>query len=306
MVRFSEYIIEPKRGVWMERTIFRYHLGEVDMHTHTTASDGKLRPYELVQRAQTIGLRAVAIADHDTFGGIQEAMEAGERLGVEVIPAIELSCEADGHDLHLLGYYMDYTNPQLLERLAYFRDVRERRAFLMVEKLQKLGYPITWERVLEIAGDATAIGRPHIAQALLEAGYISSWEEAFDRLIGDNGPAYVPKAKMTPKEAIDLVHTYGGVSVLAHPGLNTTPDYVQILIQWGLQGIEVYHPRHDPETAQLYRDLAEKHNLAITGGSDFHGISEAIQNSDEHGELGDVRVPYAFVESLKKRATHPS
>lgn len=286
----------------MEREAYRYNLGDVDLHAHTTASDGKLTPEELVARAKAVGLRAVGIADHDTFGGVDAAIQAGKELGIEVIPAIELSCEADGHDLHLLGYYMDYHHPELLERLQYFRDIRERRAFLMVQKLNELGYPISWERVLEIAGDAQAIGRPHVAQALLEAGLVSSWQEAFDRLIGDGKPAYVPKAKMTPKEAIELVLAYGGVPVVAHPALNTTPDYVEQMIQWGLRGIEVYHTRHSPEDVEQYRSLAEKHGLLITGGSDFHGISEEINDSDEHGELGDVRVPYAFVEALKEAA----
>lgn len=286
----------------MERNVYRYHLGDVDLHAHTTASDGKLTPEELVARAKAVGLRAVGIADHDTFGGIDAAIQAGKELGVEVVPAIELSCEADGHDLHLLGYYMDYHNPELQERLQYFQDIRERRAFLMVQKLNELGYPISWERVQEIAGDAQAIGRPHVAQALLEAGLVSSWQEAFDQLIGDGGPAYVPKAKMTPKEAIELVLTYGGVPVVAHPALNTTPDYVERMIEWGLRGIEIYHTRHSPEDVEQYRALAEKHGLLITGGSDFHGISEEINDSDEHGELGDVRVPYAFVEALKEAA----
>ncbi len=291
-----------QKGDGMAREVYRYHLGDVDMHTHTTASDGRLSPRALVQRAHEVGLRAVGIADHDTFGGIEEALQAGQDLGVEVIPAIELSCEADGHDLHLLGYYMDHTHPDLLARLAYFRDIRERRAYLMVEKLRDLGYPIAWERVQEIAGDADAIGRPHIAQALLEAGYVQSWEEAFDRLIGDGGPAYVPKAKMTPREAIELVLEYGGVPVIAHPGLNTTPEYVEQMIAWGLRGIEVYHPRHSPEEVARYRDLAQRHGLVITGGSDFHGIAEEIGDRDEHGNIGDVRVPYAFVEALKEVA----
>jgi len=286
----------------MAREVYRYHLGDVDLHTHTTASDGKLTPEALVARAKEVGLRAVGVADHDTFGGVDAAMEAGKALGVEVIPAIELSCEANGQDLHLLGYYMDHHNPELQERLQYFRDVRERRAFLMVQKLNELGYPVSWERVLEIAGDAQAIGRPHVAQALLEAGLVNSWEQAFEELIGDGKPAYVPKAKMTPKEAIDFVLAYGGVPVIAHPALNTTPEYVEQLIAWGLRGIEVYHTRHRPEDVAQYRTLAEKHGLLITGGSDFHGISEAIGDTDEHGELGDVRVPYAFVEALKEAA----
>ncbi len=290
----------------MAREIYRYRLGDVDLHTHTTASDGKLTPGELVARAKQVGLRAVGIADHDTFGGVDAAMEAGKNLGVEVIPAIELSCEADGHDLHLLGYYMDHHNPELQKRLEYFRDIRERRAFLMVQKLNELGYPVSWERVLEIAGDAQSIGRPHVAQALLEAGLVASWEQAFEELIGDGKPAYVPKAKMTPKEAIELVLTYGGVPVIAHPALNTTPEYVEQMIAWGLRGIEVYHTRHSPEDVARYRALAEKHGLVITGGSDFHGISEEIGDSDEHGELGDVRVPYAFVEALKEAAASVS
>ncbi len=269
-----------------------------DLHTHTTASDGRLTPSELIQLARKRGVHTLGIADHDTFHGLREARQAAQDAGIELVPGIELSCQEGDRDIHLLGYYLDFDHPELEARLEFFRNERFHRAKKMVAKLQDLGIHISWERVLEIAGDAQSIGRPHVAQAILEKGYASSWDEIFEKWIGDHAPAYVPKAKMTPKEAIQLVLDFGGIPVIAHPALNADPDYVRHLVQYGLRGVEVLHSRHSEEDVQTYRQLAEELGLLMTGGSDFHGIREG----DEHGDLGSVLVPLSWVEALKRAA----
>ncbi len=265
-----------------------------DLHTHTTASDGRLTPTQLVELAANIGLSTIAITDHDTVAGLPEGIEAGKRLGVEVIPGIELSTEDNGTDIHMLGYFIDYQNPDFIEMLHHFQMIRLERAKKIIEKLAELGVHITLEEVIQIAGNAASIGRPHIAQAILNRGYVSDFQEAFDKYIGAEGPAYVPKYKLPTVEGTKFLYKAGGVPVIAHPGLSTTPDYVEFLAKNGhIRGIEVWHPEHTPEQVHTYYKLAEKYRLLKTGGSDFHGVPGK-------SKLGQVTVAYVSVAALKR------
>ena len=263
----------------------------VDLHAHTNHSDGVLSPHELVEKAVEIGLAALGVTDHDTVSAIPVAEAYAAKYDLEIVPGVELSTEDKGREVHILGYYIDIHSQELNERMAFFRDVRKARAYKIVEKLRSLGVHLDIHRVLEIAGDA-AVGRPHIARAMVEAGYVKDIKEAFDRYIADDGPAYVPKAKMTPLEAIDLVRRAEGIPVIAHPGLLGDPDYVRFLARHGLAGIEVWHSEHTPEDTALYGALADELGLLKTGGSDFHGKGHRTQ-------LGVPEVPYEILDQLK-------
>lgn len=264
---------------------------KVDLHAHTNHSDGVLTPHELVEKAVEIGLTALGITDHDTVSAIPIAQTYAVKYGLEIVPGVELSTEDNGREVHMLGYLIDIHSRELNERMAFFRDVRKARAYKIVEKLAQLGVHIDINRVLEIAGDA-AVGRPHIARALVEAGYVRDIKEAFDRYIADDGPAYVPKAKMTPLEAMELIKRAGGIPVIAHPGLLGDPDYVRFLARHGLVGVEVWHSEHSPEDMAFYEALADELGLLKTGGSDFHGKGHRTQ-------LGVPEVSYEVLEQLK-------
>jgi len=266
----------------------------VDLHIHTTASDGVHSPAQVVQVAIDKGLEAIAITDHDTTDGVDQAVAAasGERL--EVIPGIELSAEEVPREVHILGYYIDHRDQILQERLAVLRRARRERAWKMVKKLETTGTPVSWERVLEIAGETSAFGRPHIAKALLERGYVGSLNEAFDRYIGLRGPAYVSRYKLTPAEAVKMITDAEGLPVLAHP--RGQEDVIPKLAALGLVGLEAYYPSYSREERDLLAKLAEEHNLIATGGSDFHGYN----GGDPARSLGEVPVP---LESLKRLRT---
>jgi predicted metal-dependent phosphoesterase TrpH len=273
----------------------------VDLHLHTTLSDGRLAPRALVQHAHARGVRWLAITDHDTTDGLPEAEAEAARLGLELIPGIELSTDLGSLSVHVLGYFLAYQEPALQERLVLLRDDRVYRARRMVERLGELGYPIAWERVLAIAGEGS-VGRPHIAQALLEAGYIQSIAEAFDRFIGDHGPAYVERMKLTPAEAIALIHACGGVASLAHP--YDAPDVAALvaeLVPAGLDGVETYYQGYAPEQVERLLALADAYGLIPTGGSDFHGFPMGDSPEIEN-DVGSVYVPEEVVERLRARA----
>jgi len=269
-------------------------MGRVDLHIHTTASDGVHSPAQVVQVAIDKGLEAIAITDHDTTDGVDQAVAAasGERL--EVIPGIELSAEEGPREVHILGYYIDHRDQILQERLAVLRRARRERAWKMVKKLETTGTPVSWERVLEIAGETSAFGRPHIAKALLERGYVGSLNEAFDRYIGLRGPAYVSRYKLTPAEAVKMITDAEGLPVLAHP--RGQEDVIPKLSALGLVGLEAYYHSYSKEERELLAKLAEEHNLIATGGSDFHGYN----GGDPARSLGEVPVP---LESLKRLRT---
>jgi hypothetical protein len=247
----------------------------IDLHTHTNRSDGTFTPPELVRLASQRGLEVVAITDHDTTDGLEEGSGAGRELGVEVVPGVELSAEHQGTSVHVLCYWMDREDEGLQAELVRLRSERYLRGEVMVEKLRSLGYSISFERVREIAGNGNIV-RPHIAQALVEAGVVADEEEAFDRLIGDDGPAHVPKHALAPLEALELVHRAGGVCVLAHPGMWSAEapvpeDLIEAMAEAGMAGLEADHSDHSPEQREHYRDLAKRLGLVVTGGSDCHG-----------------------------------
>ncbi len=266
-----------------------------DLHLHTNFSDGTFSPERVVMEASHLGLSAIAITDHDILDGIEPALSAGEQYGVEVIPGVELSSESDGAEVHILGYYMDWQNQQFCQRLQEFRESRRIRAMKMVDKLNQLGLDMEYDDVLERA-DLIAIGRPHVANALVKRGYVATASEAFYRFLGDNGPAYVPKYKLAPAEAIAMILDVGGVPIIAHPGM-IHQSLVPELASLGLMGVEAFHPSHSVQISDYYCDLAEKHNLLITGGSDCHGEAKGAMT------MGKIRLPYKYIDALKEART---
>jgi 3',5'-nucleoside bisphosphate phosphatase len=247
----------------------------IDLHTHSTHSDGTFGPAELVRLAADRDLQVVALTDHDTTNGLPEALATGLEVGVQVVPGVEFSAEYLGTSVHILCYWMDEEDRALQLELRRLREDRYRRGELMVEKLGSLGLPVEFERVREIAGDATIV-RPHIAQAMVEAGVVASEKEAFDRYIGDGGPAHVAKHALDPLDAVALIEDAGGVCALAHPGMwgdqSSVPDeLIERMAAAGMRGLEVDHPDHTPEARERYRALADRLGLIATGGSDCHG-----------------------------------
>ncbi len=248
---------------------------KADLHLHTTASDGQLRPSELVELARKNHLNTIAITDHDTTDGLLEAQQAANDYPV-VVPGIELSAEENDVDVHMLGYYVQPDNKDFQATLTRFRHDRLDRGQGMVEKLAALGKPIRWERVLELSNGGS-VGRPHVARAMVEAGHVESVNAAFDLYLHHGGPAYVSRKRMSPEEAVELIHAAGGVAVMAHPGL--VPDYLGVLerlVTAGLDGVEYNHPRNPATVRENVRAVALKHNLIMTGGSDFHRMGDAM------------------------------
>ncbi len=270
----------------------------IDLHTHSLRSDGALSPPDLVKRAAARGVRIQALSDHDTLAGVAEAAATASDLGVRIIAATELNTESEWGDAHVLGYFIDPTDAALDARLRWLRENRGRRIELMVEKLNALGYGVDLARVLEIA-QGGALGRPHLAQALFEKGYVSSYDDAFNTLIAKDSPAYVARVGLTPIEAVTLVREHGGVPSLAHPGTVVGLDgLLPKLVAAGLAGIEAYYGGHTPEMTARCLDRARKLDLIPTGGSDFHGRGE-------HGtDLGGVFVPPETIERLESRRGH--
>ncbi len=248
----------------------------IDLHVHSLFSDGTFTPREAVSLAKERGLSTMALTDHDTVNGLDEAFSAGDELGVEIVPGIEFSTVYEGNGVHVLCYFMDAENPELAAELQRLQDDRYRRGEKMVEKLQELGYPITFDRVREIAEGGNIV-RPHVAQALVEAGVIATTKDAFtEEFIGSNGRAYVEKHALHPLEALRLIHSAGGACVLAHPGTfretrPVPPTLIDELAAAGLDGIEVSHPEHTPEVEAEYLQAAHRLGLIWTGSSDCHG-----------------------------------
>jgi predicted metal-dependent phosphoesterase TrpH len=263
----------------------------VDLHVHTTASDGQLSPAELVHRAIGLGLKTIAITDHDTTDGIAQALEVATGTGLSVIPGVEISADMAHSEIHILGYYVAHQDPVLCDTLALLRAARLDRACKIVNKLTRMGMPVKWERVRQYA-DGSSIGRPHIAQAMLETGHVSSVDEAFRRYLGRNGPAYVDRYKLAPAEAVQTILAASGLPVLAHPLRDT--HLLPELIHAGLVGLEAYYTNYAQEDTAFLLQLASKYGLLVTGGSDFHG--EAVQRRHE---LGAVAVPEAVVAQLR-------
>ena len=267
----------------------------IDLHTHSVRSDGAYEPAEVVRRAAARGVRILSLSDHDTLAGAAEAVAAGEQHGVRVIPATELNTESEWGDVHVLGYFLDPTDAALEDRLRWLRENRGRRIELMVENLNALGFPVSLDRVLAIA-QGGALGRPHLAQALFEAGHVPTYDDAFHTLIAKDAPAYVARVGLTPFEAVRLVRDHGGVPSLAHPFTALELDLLlPQLVDAGLAGIECYYGSHPADATARYLELAARYDLVPTGGSDFHGRGE-------HGTpLGGVRVPPASIDALESR-----
>lgn len=265
----------------------------IDLHAHTTFSDGDLTPEALVRRAVERGLRALSITDHDSVEAFAPALaEAGDDL--ELVPGIEISTSQNGLDLHILGYYLDPESPELAQRLLRFREERHERMRSMVDRLHELGITVDVEEVIAVAG-LGVVGRPHLAQVLIRAGHAESADDAFRRLLGARGLAFVPRPTFPPADAIALIQAAGGVSSLAHPGPGLVDSVVEGLAARGLDGIEVWHPQHHPLTVRRYQALADRLGLIATGGSDFHGEGRSA-------DLGDMPVPERVLTTLKKAA----
>lgn len=248
-------------------------MAEIDLHLHTTESDGKLTPPDLIALAVQRELKFIAITDHDTTDGLDPAWKAAmSSPQLTVIAGIELSTDIPGNEIHVLGYYIDHRDTNFQMLLQSFRESRVGRAQKMVEKLGEMGMPLEWTRVREIAGRGS-IGRPHVAQAMLERGYISQFQEAFEKYIGRNGPAYVEREKQTPEAAVQLIGEVGGVAVLAHPAqVDNLENVLTSLKAAGLKGMEVHYAQYDAETVARLAALAEKYDLLPCGGSDYHAL----------------------------------
>lgn len=266
---------------------------EIDLHIHTTASDGLYTPAEVVEMACAAGLRVVSICDHDTVDGLAEAFRAAEGTDLELIPGVEVSADADGLEVHILGYFVDQGNSELRTALARFRESRLQRAREMLARLEALGVPLSWDRVQELAREGT-LGRVHIAEAMREARYVASSREAFERYVGHGRPAYVRRLRVSAVEAMRLIYGAGGLPVLAHPWdlLPIVPG----LPAEGLAGLEVYYTGYSRAMTARLCVLAREHDLVCTGGSDFHGLALLPDNP-----LGGVRVPAGCVEALRRR-----
>lgn len=272
----------------------------IDLHTHSTASDGSMRPAELVRYAREAGLAAIALTDHDSMGGVEEAIGEGKKTGVEVVAGVEIGVEFKP-EMHMLGYFFGDSYENIREVLEELRQNREKRNPQIVEKLNEMDFAITMEEVREAAG-GNVIGRPHIAKVLVDKGYAASVSEVFDKYLSAGRPAYFKKDRLTPGQGMQEILKAGGVPVLAHP-LYLERDWDQLdellaqLKQEGLKGLEVYYTDHSEEDIIQYRRLAEKHGLVMTGGSDFHGSFKP--DIDLGKGRGNLRVPYELLEKLK-------
>jgi predicted metal-dependent phosphoesterase TrpH len=266
----------------------------VNLHVHSTASDGKFSPSELIAKAASLGLTVISITDHDTIDGITEALEAARAFpGLKFIPGVEISCDLADGEAHMLGYFIDFTSPELKAALDRFRNSREGRAQRMIDKLGGMGIRLDWQRVQEIAGDGS-IGRPHIAEAMVEKGYINAVKDAFNGYIERSGPAYAEREKMTPAEAVALILNAEGIPVLAHPFTVKDPEaMVKELKPAGLAGIETYYKDYTADEVASLVKMARKYDLITTGGNDFHGLPD----SDETLVSG-AAVPAEAAEKL--------
>ena len=266
----------------------------IDLHIHSTASDGTLTPEQIVQVALAKGLSAIAIADHDTVGGVRPAIAAARGTGLEVFPAVEVSAQVGEHELHILGYCIDLASEELQATLLRAQVARQERVREMVRRLQALGLPITDEDVAAHAR-GTAPGRPHVAAAMVSRGIVRQSQDAFHRYLRRGRPGYVERWKLMPADAIGLIKRAGGVAVFAHPGLSGCDDRVPSFAEFGLEGLEAYHVDHSPSQTMRYKRLAKALGMLVTGGTDSHGPTGPTPV-----EIGQVQVPDECAESLRQ------
>ena len=270
--------------------------GGVDLHSHTIASDGTYTPRELVQEAARRGVRVLAITDHDSTEGLADAMdEAAKRRPLEIVPGVEINCDVEGAEIHILGYYMDYEAPWFQAFCREQREERRQRVYHLAERLGSLGMPIEPEEVFALVREGSA-GRPHVAQVMVKRGYVKSVREAFDKYLASGRPGHVPRKKLAPAEAVRLIRKAGGVPVFAHPGLAGRDELIPGLIEAGMMGIECYYPEHSAAQRAGYIQICKERDLVATGGSDFHGPKVRAAN------LGSPAVPLSAWEELKAKA----
>ncbi|MDQ7792786.1 MAG: PHP domain-containing protein [bacterium] len=269
--------------------------GQADLHVHTRASDGTATPEEVVRQALALGLGALGIADHDTTAAVAPALAAARGTALEVVPGVEINTDYGTTEAHVLGYYIRPDAPQLEDRLAALRRGRLTRIETIVRRLDGLGLPVGLDRVLELAGTGS-VGRPHVARALVERGYVRDTVEAFERFLAAGKPAYVERTRFTPAEAVALILAAGGVPVLAHPG-PANDSLIDQLVGTGLAGIEVYHPDHSPEVVVHLLRLAARRDLLVTGGSDYHAPASSCGAT-----IGSVTVSTVVVDQLRRLA----
>ena len=267
----------------------------VDLHTHTTASDGILAPEQVVEAAAAAGLKAIAVTDHDTVAGVPAAEAAGARLGIRIVPGVELSATVGDHEAHILALNVSRLE-KVAERLSALRDMRLARARLIVEKLNAIAIPVTYEEVLTAAGGG-AVGRPHVARVMVERGFASDLRDAFNRFLRSGGRAYVPKDKLSVADAVAIAHEAGGVAIWAHPAQSGRRERLEPMIAWGLDGIEVLHPSHSAEDIARLNALADFFGMLPSGGSDWHGVNDSAR------QLGMMKVP---IEWLERQDAHRS
>lgn len=265
-----------------------------DLHIHTHYSDGTSSPAEVVQDALRGGLGCIAITDHDTVDGISPAVEAARGHDLEVLPGIELSTEINGKDVHMLGYLFNWQDASLLEHLDKIQDARGERMKQMIQKLEALGIRDVSFEEISAGAKTKSLGRPHLAAALVEKKVVGSIKAAFDKFLAEGAPAYVPKFKQTPHEAIRLIKSFGGIAVLAHPMLTNMDALIPGFAAAGMGGLEVYYPYCSETVTRYYEGLASKHHLMMTGGSDAHGEAK------KHTFIGKIKIPYELVEKLKR------
>ncbi|MFC1699386.1 PHP domain-containing protein [Candidatus Omnitrophota bacterium] len=264
-----------------------------DLHIHTNCSDGEHTPEEVIKLACQRDLSCVAITDHDTIYAIEPAIKAAQELNLEVIPGVELSVEQDQHEIHILGYFIDWQASWFQEKLKQIRQERQRRAWAIVDKLKEQGISLDAAELKDRTA-SEAIGRLHIAKMLKKQGQVGSIKEAFNKYLGNNSCCYVKKFKLTAAEAIDIIARLGGLSVLAHPFVMDSDELIVEFVQLGLKGIEIYYPEHDQAKIAHYLSLAERYGLLVTGGSDCHGLGK------QKATIGDVKLPYKLIVAMKK------
>ena len=269
---------------------------KADLHTHTYYSDGKFSPAELLLKAEQCGLHYLSITDHDNVDGIEEAIGVADELGIELVPGVELSSEHNEREVHILGYFIDFKNPELLEYLKKFRQLRLKRAEKIVQKLNALSIPLKMADVLLKARENASIGRPHIAIAMLENNYVGNYYEAFIRYIGDNKPAYEKKPNISTKAAIELIASSGGLSFIAHPGKTIRDEMLIELIELGVDGIEIVHPSHPSDYINYFQDFASQYFMLESGGSDFHG-----GRLNDDAVLGSYWISEQKINAMKNR-----
>lgn len=279
-----------------------FTMANIDLHTHSNKSDGSLSPTALIDEAKSIGLSAIALTDHDTIDGLEEAINRGNEIGVRVVPGVELSTEYMGRDVHIVGLFIDYKNETFLNHLKNFVDSRELRNKKMCDKLTEAGIPVIYEELIEMFGDSV-LTRAHYARYMLSKGYIKSLPEAFERYIGDHSPYYIPREKVTPKQGVELILNAGGVPILAHPilyklGKDALETLVKDLKEYGLVGIEAIYSTYTNADERTIRNLASKYNLLISGGSDYHG--EAKPGLNLGTGYGKLAVPEFVLNEIEK------